>query len=158
MKIWILILICILDGKVNGQELINGRVYIYESAVKIPTRVSMSFIIIDNDSITKHVTYFVSFSYPKGKGIQKSALSSEGKVKNVSFNEHDLKIVPCLYRRMKDENILLENSKELYYRDENFHNREIMIPDYFYKMIAPSFLKMTNKQKLEKLMELSTKE
>jgi hypothetical protein len=127
------------EGQSSQIAIVDGNVYMYEYAIKKPNQVHIGFIIISNDLIIQDIGFIVNFS--------------KGKMKNVF--RRDNAITNTVQYSKKDGNILIKRNKFLCYDNGNFINREKRISDSIYKMISPSFLEITNKERLEMLNELS---
>ena len=146
MKILIFILsfMLISCNKAGSQSfqtpIIDGNVYIYDYAMKKHNQAHIGFIIIDNDLIVQDIYFTVNFS--------------KGKVKNVLRRNNTITNT-LQYSKRENGNILIEKNKLLCYNSENFVGRGRRIPDNIYKMTSPFFLKMTNKERLKILNELS---
>lgn len=129
-------------GKSPQTPIVEGNVYIYEYAIKKPNQAHIGFIIINNDLIVQDICFTANFS--------------KGKLKNVF--RMDVAITNTRqYSKKEDGTILIEKNGFLCYDSESFINRKKRISDNIYKMISPSFLEMTNKERLKILDELSMK-
>ena len=129
-----------LEAQLPQTSIIEGDVYIYDYAMKKHNQAHIGFIVINNDLIVQDISFTVNFS--------------KGKVKNVCRRDHVVTKI-LRYSKREDGNILTERNAFLCYNSENFIRGERQIPDYIYKMISSSFLKMTNKERLNVLNELS---
>lgn len=136
MKTLIFILLFMLTSynKANGQlsqtPIIDGDIYIYEFAIKIPGRANLGFIIVDRDSY-QDISFDVYFS--------------KGKISKVN------RTISPVY----SDNNVADKLGNLYYSSDDFIKKRRLIPDNIYKMICSSFLEMTNKERLKILNKLS---
>ena len=136
MKLLIFILSFILnpcnkaDGQLSQTPITDGDIYIYEFAIKRPGRANLGFIIVDSNSY-QDISFDVYFS--------------KGKINKVN------RTISPVY---SDDNIA-DRLGNFYYSSDDFVKKYRLIPDNIYKMISPSFLEMTNKERLKILNKLS---
>lgn len=128
------------DGQSLQATIVDGDVYIYEYALKKPDQAHIGFIIINNDLIVQDIYFTVNFSKEQVKNVCRRDKAITNTVQ---------------YSKREDGNILIDRNKFLCYDSENFISRQKLISDNIYKMIYPSFLKMTNKERLKMLNDLS---
>ena len=121
-------------------EFVDGEVYLVEYAMKKSSQANIGFVIVDNDTILQEICFTVNFS--------------GGKVRNVVREEQRGTNI-FHFKTNEDGTVLLQSNSCACYNDEAFKNDKKRIPDKYYTIISPSFLKITNKERLETLYKLS---
>jgi hypothetical protein len=120
-------------SKANGQSfqmsIIDGNVYMYEYAIKRPGRANFGFIIVEGNSC-QDISFDIHYS--------------KGKINSVKQTVSSV----CL------SNSITKKLGSFYYDSDGFAKKNRLIPDNIYKIISPSFLEVTNKERLEILKSL----
>lgn len=119
-----------IDYVSSQTPIVDDNVYIYEFAIKKPGRTNFGFIIIDGN-MYQDISFDIHFS--------------EGKINKIK------KAVTPFYPK----NNIIKKIGSSYLSSEDFVRKRRFIPDNIYKMISPSFLEVTNKERLQILNELS---
>jgi len=133
-----LILILFMAGsycnKDNNIQVVEGKTYIYEYAIKKPGQAYVGFITLDNSLIVQDICFTINFS--------------DGKIKDVTKAER-IKSNTRKYSKKENGNIYIGSL--LCYTSENFTCRNKLISDDIYKMISSDFLNVSNKDRLKML-------
>lgn len=128
------------DVQLPPLEFADGEVYLVEYAIKKPNQANIGFVIVDNDTILQEICFTINYS--------------GGKVRNVVREEQRGTNI-FHFKTNEDGTVLLQSDSCVCYDDEAFKNDKKGIPDNYYTIISPSFLEITNKERLETLYKLS---